>query len=132
MSRIVPCAAIGLLLGVSVPLDVGAASPASGIRGKVTSSPTCPVERTPPDPGCAPRGFPARVTVRRAADNHVAARITTKDDGRYSVALKAGRYSVSARPASGSQLPTCPQGVKATVRPGRWTRLTIDCDSGIR
>jgi hypothetical protein len=38
---------------------------------------------------------------------------------------------VIARPASGTP-PTCPTAVKATVRSGRYTRVAIDCDSGIR
>jgi hypothetical protein len=132
MSRIVPGLAIGLVLAAMVAAGVGDASSPSGIRGRVTSSPTCPVEHTPPDPGCAPRGFAARVTVRRVSDNRVAARVSTKADGSYSVRLKAGRYSVLAQPASGRSLPSCPRPVRATVRSGRYTRVAISCDSGIR
>jgi hypothetical protein len=131
MSRIVPGVAIGLVLAAVGALDAGIAS-SSGIRGRVTSSPTCPVERTPPDPACAPRGFAARLTIRHVSDNGVAARVATKGDGSYSVRLKAGRYNVSARPVSGRPLPSCPRRVRATVRSGRYTRVAIDCDSGIR
>jgi hypothetical protein len=130
MRVIVP--GFALVLMSAAVLAAPATGSGTGIRGRVTSSPTCPVERMPPDPGCAPRGFAARVTVRRRSDNHVVARIGTKDDGRWSLRLKAGRYSVAARPASGASLPRCPSAMKATVKAGAYTRVTIDCDSGIR
>jgi hypothetical protein len=46
--------------------------------------------------------------------------------------LGAGRYRVRAAPASGMALPRCPGGSNATVRKGRFTRVAISCDSGIR
>src|SRR3954452_3234914 len=91
MRWIVPLTAV-LLLAAAPALGAG-----SGIRGRVTSSPTCPVERMPPDPQCAPRGFVARVRVRRQSDHHVVTRITTRSDGRFQIALRPGRYLVSAR-----------------------------------
>ena len=113
-----------------------AAAPAvgadSGIRGRVVASPTCPVERGPPDPRCAPRGLAAVVRIYRLADHHTVARFRTRDDGRFRVRLRRGRYGLNARPASGGKLPSCPQGVKATVRSGHYARVTIDCDTGIR
>jgi hypothetical protein len=128
MRGIVAGLAIGLVLAAAAADATGAGS---GIRGRVTSSPTCPVERTPPDPACAPRGFAARVRIERVSDGNVAARVRAGSDGRFSVALAPGRYRVIARSATG-QLPTCPNAVKATVRSGRYTRVAIDCDSGIR
>jgi hypothetical protein len=104
----------------------------SGIRGRVTSGPTCPVERYPPDPACAPRGFVARVHVRRASDHHLVASLKSGSDGRFSVALRPGSYLVSARPASGASLPRCPQAQRIKVASGRFARITISCDSGIR
>ena len=113
-----------------------AAAPAggagSGLRIRVVSSPTCPVERVPPDPMCAPRPFAASVRVHRASDNRTVARLHTGADGRSSVNLRAGRYSLVVRPESGSRLPHCPRTVRATVRSGRFAHVTVDCDSGIR
>jgi hypothetical protein len=128
MREIVAGLAIGLALAAVAADATGAAS---GIRGRVTSSPTCPVERTPPDPACAPRGFGARVRIERLADGRVVARLRAGDDGRFTATLAPGRYRVIARPASGP-LPSCPGAVKATVRTARYTRVAIDCDSGIR
>jgi hypothetical protein len=104
----------------------------SGISGRVTSSPTCPVERYPPDPQCAPRGFAARVRIRRASDRHLVKSIVTRSDGRFGATLRAGRYLVSARPASGASLPSCPRAQSVRVSSGHMTRVVIACDSGIR
>ena len=109
-----------------------AAGAGTGIRGRVVASPTCPVERDPPDPKCAPRALAAVVRIYRLSDHHTVARLRTGDDGRFRLRLRRGRYGVNARPAAGGSLPSCPQGVRATVRKGRYTRLTIDCDTGIR
>jgi hypothetical protein len=132
MSGIVPrlLAVIALLGALAAVPSAGAAG--NGIRGRATSSPTCPVERMPPDPGCAPRGFAARVRVYRLTDNRTIKRLTTRDDGRFSVRLRPGGYGLTARAVSGASLPRCNGPVKATVRAGHYTRVAIDCDSGIR
>ena len=109
-----------------------AAGAGSGLRVRVVSSPTCPVERIPPDPMCAPRPFAASVRIVRVSDNRVVARLHTGADGRSTVGLRPGRYSLRVRPESGGRLPRCPPAVKATVRSGRFSRVTVDCDSGIR
>jgi hypothetical protein len=113
-----------------------AAAPAvgasSGIRGRVVASPTCPVERVPPDPQCAPHGFAAAVRIYRLSDQRTVARLRSRDNGRFRVRLRPGHYGVSALPAVGGSLPRCPRRVKASVRRGYYTGVTIDCDSGIR
>src|SRR3954471_15432569 len=90
---------------VSLAAVAPAAGAGSGIRVRVVSSPTCPVERIPPDPMCAPRPFPASVRVVRVSDHRTVARLHTGADGRAVVALRAGRYRLVARPESGAQLP---------------------------
>jgi hypothetical protein len=104
----------------------------TGIRGRVVAGPTCPVERIPPDPKCAPRAVAARVRVYRLSTQRTVARVVTGADGRFQVRLRPGRYAVSARPASGGPLPRCPQDIRATVRAGRYTHVAVACDSGIR
>jgi hypothetical protein len=86
----------------------------------------------PPDPMCAPRAFAASVRVTRLSDDRVVARLHTGADGRSTVGLRPGRYALRVRPESGARLPRCPAVVKATVRSGRFARVTVDCDSGIR
>src|SRR5436190_14678498 len=116
----------------SLALAAPAVGAGSGLRIRVVSSPTCPVERIPPDPMCAPRPFAASVRVRRAADDRTVARLHTGADGKSSLILRPGRYSLVVRPESGARLPRCPAVVKATVRTGSYTRVTVSCDSGIR
>src|SRR5689334_18528291 len=126
MRWIVPGLTLVLLAAAS------ASGSGTGISGRATASPTCPVERYPPDPQCAPHGFRARIRVVRSADGRVVARLTTKSDGRFRIALRAGRYRVLARPASGASLPRCPGPRAARVGRSGYTHVAIDCDTGIR
>jgi hypothetical protein len=120
-------AAFALLL-VAAP----AAGSGSGIHGRVVASPTCPVERVPPDPRCAPRGLSAIVRIYRLRDHRTVARLHTSRTGYFRARLNHGRYGASARPATGRSLPRCPPQVNAVVHTGRYTRVTINCDTGIR
>lgn len=129
MQRMVAVAAAAAVVLVA---SASAAGSGSGIRGRVVAGPTCPVERDPPDPQCVPRAFAARVRVYRLSDLRTVARRSTGDDGRFTVPLRPGRYGVSARPSTGGSLPRCPPRVQAIVRSGRYTRVAVDCDSGIR
>jgi hypothetical protein len=127
------CAEFALIAACTVLLaGAPAAGESSGIRGRVVAGRTCPVEHVPPDPRCAPRGLAAIVRVYRVRDHHTVTRMHTDRDGRFTLRLRHGRYGVSARPATGASLPRCPQGVKAIVRNGRYTRVKITCDTGIR
>jgi hypothetical protein len=121
-----------MLIGVAVALLLApaASGSGSGIRGRVTSSPTCPVETMPPQPQCAPRGLRARIRITR--NGAVVKRLTTDADGRFSVTLRAGGYKVLAQPVNGGSLPRCPGAQAVRVRSGRFARVAIDCDSGIR
>jgi hypothetical protein len=86
----------------------------------------------PPQPQCAPRGFKAKLSVRRASDRRLIKTFVTRADGRFSLALRPGRYLIGARPTSGQSLPRCPPAKSVRVTSGRMTRIAIDCDSGIR
>jgi hypothetical protein len=122
----------GMFIVVVLAASVPAAGSGTGLRGRVVAGPTCPVETVPPDPNCAPRPVVARVRVFRRSDQHTVARVRTGPDGRFRVRLRPGRYLLTARPVAGGPLPRCPQAVKATVHAGRYTVVTVACDSGIR
>jgi hypothetical protein len=109
----------------------GAATPASGIVGRATLGPTCPVEPVPPDPRCAPRGFRAVVRVVRRADGRLVEKATSDRSGRFRIRVKPGRYRVSARAPSGAKLPACPTR-NVTVLRGRFEAVRLACDSGVR
>ena len=102
----------------------------SGVRGDVKTSPTCPVERVPPEPGCAPRGYATTILIRRAATGKLVKKAHSSGDGRFKVRLRPGRYVVEPQSGSGG-LPRCAsQHVK--VKAHRFAKLHLECDSGIR
>lgn len=104
----------------------------SGIAGRVVVGPTCPVERVPPDPRCAPRPLAATLRIRRAGTSGHAMTVRTASNGRFRVALAPGTYVISGQAHSGSPLPRPPGPFHVSVRTGRYTAVTITYDSGIR
>jgi hypothetical protein len=126
MRLIVPVTGLVLLLAAS------ASGSGTGMSGRVTASPACPVQRQPADPKCAPRGFRASVRVTRSADGKVVARVLTGANGRFRIALRPGRYRVSASAANGAPLPRCPAARTVKVARSGYARASIACDSGIR
>jgi len=101
----------------------------SGIRGIVTTGPTCPIERVPPDSACADRPYQTLVAVFRASDPvHAVALLQSDAQGAFKVVLPPGEYLVGA---GESNLPRCPH-MSATVVPGQYASVIISCDTGIR
>jgi hypothetical protein len=99
----------------------------TGARGTATVGPTCPVERTPPDPNCAARAYAGTFVVESVGGTRVA-QFTTAADGSYSVALPPGSYQVRVDDAN--RLPSmAPRAF--TVGDG-WSVVDLSLDSGIR
>ncbi|MDB5266241.1 MAG: protein of unknown function with transrane region [Parcubacteria group bacterium] len=99
------------------------------ISGHITLSPVCPVERMPPDPLCAPKGFETTVVIRFSEGREVA-RIKTDTQGEYSAWVPGGRdYDVS--PEGGAVYPRC-ETKTVSVKAGANTIANISCDTGIR
>jgi hypothetical protein len=100
---------------------------ASGVRGTAHVGPTCPVERTPPDPACADRAYAGAFVVETVGGNRIT-EFTTGSDGSFAVSLPPGSYQVRLRDANA--MPSmAPQPF--TVRDG-WSLLDLALDSGIR
>ena len=119
------------LLGVSCN-DITAVGGTSGITGRLTRSPMCPVERTPPDPGCEPAALAAPLQVRDES-GRVVARTTSGTDGQYKVALAPGHYVIHGLPVSPSgSFPTPPAPVEVNVSDHAWTTVDLGYDTGIR
>jgi hypothetical protein len=118
------------LLFVAVILLVGchrSAPPGTGIRGVVNLGPTCPVE-SPVSP-CPDRPFQGDVQATSTEGDTT--RVTTDEQGRFSLDLPAGSYVLVAVSPSGSGPPTpVPQTVQ--VQTGAYTQVTLEVDSGIR
>ncbi|MEA2375630.1 MAG: hypothetical protein QOD53_2093 [Thermoleophilaceae bacterium] len=122
--------ALVILAIAAAPGPAVAAHIDSGVRGDVKTSPTCPVERVPPDPACAPRGYATTVRIRKAATGRLVKKVQSSGDGRFKARLRPGRYSVQPESGSGG-LPRCdPQEVR--VKAHRFAKLHLGCDSGIR
>jgi|GEM_PF-714304 len=104
----------------------------SGVSGYVHVGPTCPVERMPPDPGCADKPY-ADAAVAIAKKNSTEPATLTKSDvsGKFSVNLAAGTYTVKVAPQSNGFLPRC-EDEEVIVVAGVFTNIDISCDSGIR
>jgi hypothetical protein len=102
----------------------------SGIAGRAVLGPTCPVEREgTPCPDQPYDGARLRIVDRGTGD--VVATVTTDDQGRFRVAVAPGDYVVDAEPTEGRPLPFA-KPVDVTVRPGRFTEVTVAFDTGIR
>jgi hypothetical protein len=104
----------------------------SGIAGRVVAGPTCPVERVPPDPQCAPRPLAAPLRIRRADGSGSGRVVHSNADGRFRVPLGPGRYKIVPLPRNGSPFPRPPQPITLTVRASHYTWVTITYDTGIR
>ncbi len=107
----------------------GTAGNAGTVRGTVVLGPTCPVERIPPDPACAPRPYQTSIAILRSRGSGPLATIQTDSSGAFSVSLAAGIYVF--HPQGGAVYPRCTDQI-ATVAPGKTTNVTISCDTGIR
>lgn len=103
------------------PTDTGS------VKGTVFLSPTCPVERDPPDPKCAPK--PYATTIRISKQGVPYATITTNSSGAYTTVLPAGTYLFL--PKGGTTLPSC-SGTQIVVAANTTQTVNLDCDTGIR
>jgi hypothetical protein len=122
----------GIVIAFAACGSATGATTSSGIAGRVVSGPTCPVETVPPRPGCAPRPLAARLRVHRLGSRRPAVIVRSGPDGRFRVRLRAGRYVVKALPENQSLFPRPPRAFDIRVHAGRFTRMTITYDSGIR
>jgi hypothetical protein len=99
------------------------------LEGIVTLSPTCPVERMPPDPQCAPRPYVTEVQAVRTSDRKVEGLTRTTSEGTFVLDLPAGMYHIRAE--GGKVLPQCGE-TTVTIISGERTHIDISCDTGIR
>jgi hypothetical protein len=105
------------------------ALPTSGVEGRVTVGPMCPVVRE--GETCPDRPLAADLVVRSADGATVVARATSGADGLYRIPLAPGRYRLIPRNPDGVPLPSA-QPVEFTVVEGAFTLLDVAFDSGIR
>jgi hypothetical protein len=102
------------------------ATPTAAVSGRVTASPTCPVER--PNHPCAPAPVSATVQATNSRGKVVAS-THTDAKGRYDLQLRVGSYTLAA--VTPNIFPRC-SPVSVTVSGPGLTRADIACDTGIR
>jgi hypothetical protein len=125
--------------GVTVALVIGATSVCgsalaaedseSGVKGRVTAGPTCPVERYPPDPSCAPRPVETTIKIKSLPEREFVKTVRSGKKGYFSARLAPGRYRLI--PRSGDPFPQCDKK-DVTVSRDSFTRVHLSCDTGIR
>lgn len=98
------------------------------IKGLVTLSPICPVERMPPEPKCAPKPYQTEVKVFNAKGSKIIKSTQTGSDGSFSVTLPIGNYKIQA--GAENRLPSCLPVV--VTLPAGTISVDISCDTGIR
>ncbi len=103
----------------------------SGIQGKVTLGPVCPVMRNPPEPECADKAYETTVQIIAVGSSKSSPFATVKTDknGAYKIMLPPGEYAV--QPIGGNPLPRC-STENVSVAPKVIRVVNISCDSGIR
>jgi hypothetical protein len=111
--------------------DGDALPDATGVRGTVTSGPHCAVVTDPPDPSCADRPVEGAVLVFSDGAGTEVARVTSADDGTFSVELAPGAYRLTAEPKEG--LMGTPAPMDVGVEAGQpMTDVVVSYDTGIR
>lgn len=118
------------LMAACIHGEVPAKPLVSGIEGRVWVGPTCPVERNPPEPGCEDRPLSTRLAVLSPDQKRRVTEFTSAENGTFQVAVPPGDYVIRSA-SQGATPPTCSTET-LRVAPHNYTKVRIECDSGIR
>lgn len=124
-----------LVIGLLVACQAPASQPTVDatrveVSGVAQAGPVCPVERQPPDPGCADRPV-AGATIVATENGEEAARATSAADGTFHLRLAPGEYQLVPQPVEGLMGTAAP--VALTVRAGEAPApVVVAYDTGIR
>ena len=121
--------ALFLLTSSTNATSIANASAVGKVVGQVLLSPTCPVEKFPPEPGCAPKPYRATIKVLRPIASTPYKKITTSALGKFTISLPPGGYIL--RISSSKNFPDC-NDVSIKVIDQRTVKVKISCDTGIR
>jgi hypothetical protein len=104
------------------------ASAATGVNGRVMISPAHPGPQRIDESGSVPMQGASILVLD--AQRSVVAHATTDVDGRFSVTVVPGEYSVEVDVGK-ARLPRCGT-VLASVKDGEIAKVELECDSGMR
>ncbi len=100
------------------------------IAGLAHAGPTCPVAQLPPDPACGDKPVAGVVIVIADAAGTTVTTVTTDADGRFSVALPPGSYTLAPQPRQGLMRTPGPETVSLAA--GATVTVDFAYDTGIR
>jgi hypothetical protein len=100
----------------------------SGITGKVLLGPVCPVMIEGQE--CPDQPYQATLTVNSLEGRKIV-QFQTDEEGNFNVPLAPGEYILHPETPEDAPLPFAEEQ-RFTVRPGEFTRLLVQYDSGIR
>lgn len=95
--------------------------------GQVTLGPTCPVERIPPDPQCAPKPYSTLLDISSVHNFFI--EVHTDVQGMFRMQLLPGAYTIMIRATE--LYPRC-ESKEVVITAGATTTIEISCDTGIR
>jgi hypothetical protein len=101
----------------------------SGIEGKVTIGPTCPVQRLD-DPNCDDLAYPAVIHVNTTNGIWVT-KFQADAQGKFKIELEPGKYNIDPQTPKQDFLPRA-SSQDVTVVSGVFTTVNVQYDSGIR
>ncbi len=111
--------------GTAMPAKTGTVS------GTVTTSPTCPVQRIPQEPQCAPKPYATAIKIRVEGTTAVIKTIQSSISGAFTVSLPVGSYELEAVTENNATFPRCEKTL-VVVKADKTTTANISCDTGIR
>ncbi|MEK7194590.1 MAG: hypothetical protein AAB660_02795 [Patescibacteria group bacterium] len=103
----------------------------SGIEGKVLLGPTCPVEQSTRDEGCANKYFQTNLELTTVDGLKVIKKFSSDSAGLFKVSVAPGDYAIRNVQTS-SPYPSCGKAGLVPVEANKYTRVTVNCDTGIR
>ncbi len=131
--RLLPFLAVIVLVAAAcgpagAPIATGV--PGTGVVITAQAGPTCPVERVPPDPACAPRPVAGATVDILDMRGGIVATVVTDAAGTVQLLLAPGDYVVQGRAVNGL-MGTAPP-VNVTVADGALAPVVLAYDTGIR
>ena len=103
----------------------------SGIQGKISLGPTCPVEHIPPDPNCADKPYQATVIVKTTDSQKEITRFKSDASGNFKINLSPGTYLLQPINNNNSRYPIG-SSQTVTVLSNKFITVNLSFDSGIR
>lgn len=126
--RLSVAALLGAVMGAGAGDAYASKPPAgSGVAGHIQVAPSCPGP-TRPGQACVAPFAGAKLQLRTPAGKLVR-HASAAEDGAFKIAAPAGRYVLQVEVEG--LYPRCEPAPLRIVK-GRWTALTLECDSGMR